>query len=292
MSKLESRKRTNAIFLLIVLVLGTFAAISPSFMIGVHAHQYGKDRYDDKESYGKENSYYKSKDSSNVNVKKIECNNINTNPNGFNGLELGTLPTALNGLASDEAQVSDEGEIGTSSFESGSDGSEVGRPSGSDSDSRVVCIYNNDLTKQTSSDAKDTKLIVTKVVTCETTDNHFASFQACFDILGGPGNVNAIHPNHFDITVSGKNSNPSQFEGSSFPVVVTLDPGNYQLSETADPSVSLILPIIEDLYGVNIDQSVIFSGDCNKVSGEGTIAEGESQICTIQNAFTTTVVGE
>ena len=43
---------------------------------------------------------------------------------------------------------------------------------------------------------------------------------------------------------------------------------------------------------MNIDQSVIFSGDCNKVSGEGTIAEGESQICTIQNAFTTTVVGE
>ena len=42
-------------FYLIVLVVGTFTAISPSLMIGVHAQQYGKDRYDDTESYGKEN---------------------------------------------------------------------------------------------------------------------------------------------------------------------------------------------------------------------------------------------
>ena len=46
-------------------------------------------------SDGKDNSYYKSKDSSNVIVKKIKCNNINVNVNGLNGVELGTLPTAL-----------------------------------------------------------------------------------------------------------------------------------------------------------------------------------------------------
>ena len=87
---------------------------------------------------------YKSEDSSNVNVKKIECNNINTNLDGFNGVELGRLPTAVSSLASDEAQVADEGEIGSSSFESGSDGSDgSGRPSGSDDDFKVVCIYNN-----------------------------------------------------------------------------------------------------------------------------------------------------
>ena len=54
----------------------------------------------------------------------------------FNGIEVGTLPTALNGLAT-EAQASDEGEIGASSFESG------GKSSDSDTDFRVVCIYNN-----------------------------------------------------------------------------------------------------------------------------------------------------
>ena len=50
------------------------------------------------------------------------------------------MPTALNGLATDEAQASADGdEIGASS--SGSDGGS--RPSGSDSDSRI-CINNND----------------------------------------------------------------------------------------------------------------------------------------------------
>ena len=53
-------------------------------------------------------------------------------------VELNALQPFLNGLATDEAQASDEGEIGASSI--GSDG---GRPSGSDTDSRFVCINNN-----------------------------------------------------------------------------------------------------------------------------------------------------
>ena len=156
MSKEVSTKEINAGFLAIVLIVGTFAAISPSFMIGAHAQQYGLDpnsyesdygmdnSYDDKQSYGKDsNSYDKSKDSSTL-VKKIKCNNINANLNGFNGVEIGTLPTALTGLATDEAQATDEGEVGASSSGSGS-GSDGGRPSGSDNDSRI-CINNNDFT--------------------------------------------------------------------------------------------------------------------------------------------------
>ena len=67
MRKIVSTKKINAIFLAIVLIVGTFAAISPSFMIGAHAQQYGMDQkynnyepdygmnsYDDKQSYGKE----------------------------------------------------------------------------------------------------------------------------------------------------------------------------------------------------------------------------------------------
>ena len=93
---------------------------------------YGMNSYDGKQSYGKDsNSYDKSKHSN------VKCNNINVNVNGFNGVEVGTLPTPINGLGT-EAQTADESEIGASSFES--DG---GRPSGSDGDSRVVCIYNN-----------------------------------------------------------------------------------------------------------------------------------------------------
>ena len=135
------------------MIVGTFAAISPSFITGVNAQQYGMDQkynsyqpeygmdsYDEK-SYGKEdNSYDKSKDSSSAFVKNIECNNINVNNNGFNEVELNSLPTALRGLASEEAQaLADEGEVSASSIVS--DG---GRPSGSDTDFRVVCIYNND----------------------------------------------------------------------------------------------------------------------------------------------------
>ena len=155
MSKIISTKKINAGFLAIVLIVGTFAAISPSFMVGAHAQQYGMDQqkynsyesdygmdnsYDNKQSYGKDsNSYDKSKDSSSTIVKKIKCNNINVNVNGFNGIELGdALPTStLNALATDEAQAADEGKIGTSSF--GSDG----RSSGHDSNSRFVCIDNN-----------------------------------------------------------------------------------------------------------------------------------------------------
>ena len=98
MTKIILKKTTSAIFLAIVLIVGTFAVISPSFMIGAHAQQYGMDQkynsYEpdygmdsyDKKPYGKEdNNYYKSKDSSNVIVKNIECNNINVNNNGFNG---------------------------------------------------------------------------------------------------------------------------------------------------------------------------------------------------------------
>ena len=73
MIKIVLRKTTNAIFLAIVLIVGTFAVISPSFMIpGAQAFRmdnnyepdYGMNSYDDKQSYGKDNNnYYKSKDS-------------------------------------------------------------------------------------------------------------------------------------------------------------------------------------------------------------------------------------
>ena len=92
-------------------------------------------RYDDKQSYGKDNSY-PVKDSSNVSIKKIKCNNINVNVNG--DIDIGASQ-ALGGLATDETQAAaEEGEVGASSL--GSDG---GRSSGSDTDLRVVCIYNN-----------------------------------------------------------------------------------------------------------------------------------------------------
>ena len=157
MTKIILRKTTkfNAIFLAAILVVGTITLSNSSFMVGAQAQQfngmdqmynnyepeYGTDNsYDNKQSYEKENNYYKSKDSS----SNVKCNNINVNNNGFNEVELNALQPFLNGLETDEAQASDEGEIGASSI--GSDG---GRPSGSDTESRVVCINNNDNTVTT-----------------------------------------------------------------------------------------------------------------------------------------------
>ena len=54
------KKTTSAIFLAIVLIVGTFAVISPSFMIGAHAQQYyGMDqRYNSYQpEYGTDNKY-------------------------------------------------------------------------------------------------------------------------------------------------------------------------------------------------------------------------------------------
>ena len=71
MSKLEPIKRTNAIFLLLVLITGTFTVLSPPFMTGAQAFQmdnnykpdYGMNSHDNKQPYGKDsNNDYKSKD--------------------------------------------------------------------------------------------------------------------------------------------------------------------------------------------------------------------------------------
>src|SRR5215204_2802440 len=116
-----------------MLVVGTIAAFSPSFMItSAQAEPY----------YGQDNNYKKSygKD---VTVKSVKCNNINVN---VNGLELNVLPPVLSGLLTSETQASYEGERGPSSYGSGSGGSYGSGQSGSDGDFKFVCINNNNNT--------------------------------------------------------------------------------------------------------------------------------------------------
>ena len=170
MNKIILKKRTSAIFLAIVLVAGIIAISPPALMIGVHAEsedntddaikKYGRNNDEssklnnDKGSYGKDgdesskylsyekdnyNSYYKSTDS-NVIVKKINCNNINVNINGFNGVEFNAVPPVLNGLAT-EAQAANEGELITSSFGSGERNTNGYQHN--DKDFKFVCINNN-----------------------------------------------------------------------------------------------------------------------------------------------------
>ena len=103
LTKIVLKKETSAIFLAIVLVLGTIAAVNHSYIVGAQAtsdsnnHYYDNDedkKYYDKDDYKSEYSSFgkyddrdhdkSKKDSSNsVSIKKVKCNNINVNLNGI-----------------------------------------------------------------------------------------------------------------------------------------------------------------------------------------------------------------
>jgi hypothetical protein len=111
--------KITPIFLATVLVLGTIALSSPSFMTGAQAEPY----------YGMDKTYKKS-NGKDVSVKSVKCKNVNVN---VNGLELNVLPPTLANLLSS----GDEGERGAASYGSGGQ-------SGYDNNSfKFICINNN-----------------------------------------------------------------------------------------------------------------------------------------------------
>jgi hypothetical protein len=156
-------KETGAIFLAIVLVLGTIALTVPSFSVEAQAtsdreKDYDND-YEDKKSYDRndykskyssyekyDKNYYESeKDSNSVSIKKVKCNNINVNLNGID-VNIGGLPS--NGPVTDPIAVTQEVEDDdeeSNSIENENDESFEGRDGQSDSDtnSRILCINNN-----------------------------------------------------------------------------------------------------------------------------------------------------
>jgi len=81
----------------------------------------------------------------------------------------------------------------------------------------------------------NTTLAVTKTVTCTAA---IVDLQpACDAIIAGTcAPSGQITPNDFNITVTGNNPNPSSFNGSSTAVVVTLDPGPYNVKDIGYPS--------------------------------------------------------
>ncbi len=163
LNKIVSIRETSAIFLAIVLVLGTIALAVPSFSVEAQAtsdREKDYDGYEDKKSYDKDDyksdysSYGKydrdhdksEKDSKSVSIKKVKCNNINVNLNGID-VNIGGLPS--NGPVTEPIAVAQEDEeddeVESNSIESDSDESYEGRDGKSDSDtnSRIVCINNN-----------------------------------------------------------------------------------------------------------------------------------------------------
>ena len=292
MNNILSTKTTSSIILTTLLVLGTIATISPTAQAQPY---YEENRYEPEypseytinnsyePEYPSDNSYDKSKDSSTV-IKKINCNNINSNNNGVD-VNLG-IPNGNDALV--EAQAEDEAATANGLY-----------GEKNNNNFKFVCSNDNNniniVEEPIPPVAEDAHLVVSKIVTCEPSppDNNRA-IAACEEIEGEIGGFQfLIEPNEFTIAVSGDNPNPSQFEGSGFPdfpVVVTLGVGDYQVSETADPSVATTIADLEQIWSVDITQSVIFSGDCDAITGEGTLAEGEVHLCQIENAFTATAL--
>ena len=282
-NKIVSTKTTSAIFLAIVLVTGTITLSSHSlFMTETQAQPY----YNEMDT----NNYKKSKDSNSksININKIKCINDNISVNGNN---------AGNVSIGNKGRIAEEGYRGIYSPGSSGYGNERYYDYGYDNkrDKGVDCIINNNNNIEQinpPSDIQDeSNLVVNKDVSCQPGDNNFLSARACLDLnAGAPDAQPRITPDNFTITVTGNNPIPSQFEGSIIPVIVNLGIGDYQVSETADSSVATTITSIEQANGVDITQSVLFSGDCDALTGEGTIEEGEIQICHVQNVFTPTAL--
>ncbi len=118
-------------------------------------------------------------------------------------------------------------------------------------------------------------LLVTKIVNCQS----FTFKATCDDVDSN------FEPSDFKITVTGQNSNPSQFEGSSSGTEVSLNPGSYDVTEDIT-GVNEKLVEVDD-NGNSIPAGVFIlvrtpslSPDCS-----GTISAGETKTCTITNSI-------
>jgi hypothetical protein len=131
-------------------------------------------------------------------------------------------------------------------------------------------------------------LSVLKTVTCTTSVSTLQ--PACDAIISGTGlPAGQITPDEFNIIITGTNPVPIQFNGSSTAVVVTLDPGRYNVSDIGYPSVSQALSAVRAQFPTitSIIPLPTFSGDCTQILGRAsiTIEAGDSQTCNIANAF-------
>jgi len=127
-----------------------------------------------------------------------------------------------------------------------------------DSDCENENEINNQLNITNITIQPETTLDIVKLVTCESS--------------GRVVECNDLGPEDFQITVTGNNPSPTDFPGSEEGVLVTLGAGDYTVSESFEIPEG-------DVYAT-------FSGDCTHIgqfSSEGTIAEGETQTCTIEN---------
>jgi len=307
LNKIVTTKKTSAVFLATLLVLGTIATISPSFMAGAQAESYYgmDDKYDSYEpiypseytdnqyntyeprEYTSDNNYKSKKDSSNsVSINKLKCINNNVNINGNN---TGDINVGNSGRSASSPGTDDEGYLGVGSSGGGNYGEGYDNGYKKQKDQGFTCIINNNNNNTNivagggniTEPEPTATLAVTKTTRCDPDDSD-AALEACGAI------ENAISPDEFNIVVTGNEPDPDEFPGSNTPpgVVVTLGAGDYQVTEEL-PNLPILPP------GVSVSRTTTFAGNCADVDpsntqsivAAGTIEAGESQICDIDNIY-------
>jgi len=291
MSNSNSKMIVFASILGAILATGILA-LNPSTIGNAQAQMYSDEYgYESNDYYQDDNRYsYDKKDSksSHTDIQKIKCVNSNIN---VNGVDITKIPEDTTATA-----AANEGGTEGANTENGNG---FAHRINFDRNLVNVCVnVNGNEQAKVSPQPEESiaTLSVSKTVSCTPQGTSSAVQIACNTILSGTLNpVLQITPYEFLIDVSGNNPNPRQFPGSTSPVDVTLDAGNYQVTETPQSSVQLKVGIIE----ASIDASslgrititgptAIFTGHCSQTDdfeATGTIETGETQTCNIENNF-------
>ena len=127
-------------------------------------------------------------------------------------------------------------------------------------------------------------IIVTKIVRCDSSLGIPSDDSVCQFVLE---NVDA---NQFNLVVTGNNPNMTSFQGSANGTNISLDPGNYTISETAFDTMN-----IENQLGETAIVTVLTdsNGDCSSQFNQvdvfqeaiGRISNSELQSCEIVNTI-------
>jgi hypothetical protein len=289
LSKIISTKKTNAIFLAAILILGTFAIFSPSFMIGESAQaepeygmsyekKYGYDKPYEKPqypSYKSDYNNYKSKDSS-ISIKKVNCNNVNLNVNDAS-INVGRPP--LGDTTSLDTTETEDQEITANNFANGERPNNVFKK---DKDGFVfVCINNNNNEQGGETPPEElANLNVIKTVECNAPGGQPNEEAVCDYVEAN------ISPEDYQMIVTGNSPDPSEFPGSSSGTNVELGEGDYTVDEEiADFSQLDLGPtaVVTNSVAVDGDCEGVFDNNNIFINAIGEISSGESQTCTIIN---------
>ncbi len=157
--------KINSIFLAVVLVVGTFAAVYPSFIIGVNAQA--------ERDYGYDN------DRKDVSASSLKCNNINVNLNGIEA----NIGGAVDSEGAAAAPASTQGNEQSSASLAGNDERNNNWVKKFvDKDFGVICISNNNNNNILAGEEEE---LPTPPISCEDCFEEFALTEELLTSIAG-----------------------------------------------------------------------------------------------------------